>query len=120
MQETGHAGRDGLPSVAILHVANKQAYQTEDSITNYYIKKQSCWRQEPINHFDPNKKAEQTLESCGTCKCSDICEIICNFSLVANMTITTYVTYQYIYCNCFSIHGYGLILLMVETRPGKR
>ena len=59
-----------------------------------------------MDHFDPNKKAEQTLEICGTCKCSDV-KLFLIVHYIAKMTMTIDVTYQlkYIFfCNCCSIH----------------
>lgn len=75
MQETGRAGRDNLPSVAILYVADLQAHPTEDSMKEYYKNTDRCRRLLLLSHFECRLDSQDYCES--MCRCCDLCELIC-------------------------------------------
>lgn len=71
LQETGRAGRDLLPAVAVLYVGGKGAVvrELDESMKECCANKETCRRWILLKHFD------SLLEcSSNTCVCCDICE----------------------------------------------
>lgn len=74
MQETGRAGRDGLPSLAILLNISGSSYHLTQSMKDYKNNKDTCRRDclfedtDNYEHMDLGKK----------CLCCDICMKLCN------------------------------------------
>jgi len=52
LQETGRAGRDKLPSVAILYVADLQPQVTDSTMKEYYKNTSECRRQTSLHQFE--------------------------------------------------------------------
>ncbi|XP_052695181.1 ATP-dependent DNA helicase RecQ-like [Crassostrea angulata] len=76
LQETGRAGRDGLPADAILYV-NKTDVRTnrpgmQNSMRQYCISTDTCLRFQLLQHLD-----YKPVEGTKKCKCCNVCEILC-------------------------------------------
>ena len=74
IQETGRAGRDGLPCYATLFYSHRDIGNTymDNSIVNYCKNKSICRRQFLFSEFDYNP-----LDKPKDCKCCDLCALIC-------------------------------------------
>ena len=71
MQETGRAGRDGLPSTVDLFCAVKDSAQhVNDKMKQYCkLKSRDCRRQFLLQEFD----VHETFTDLSACKCCDLC-----------------------------------------------
>lgn len=76
LQETGRAGQDYKPAIAILHVGGPDlaARHFEDDIKEYYENKVCCRREVLLKHFDMYGDEECSFHNCSCC---DICEQQC-------------------------------------------
>ena len=77
VQETGHAGRDGLHSEAVLYIPSKKLFQhIQDSMKLFCLHEQHCRRQTIIEDFvvDTPTGLSNLLN---TCLCCDVCEKKC-------------------------------------------
>jgi len=69
LQETGQAGRDGLPSLAILHSLD-WTVEIAQNMKEYYRNKVSCRRELILKEFA--KFSEWNRDCCGIlCMCCD-------------------------------------------------
>ena len=75
MQETGRAGRDSLPAVAVLHTVDLAAHEVEESMKQYYKNKVKCRRKLLLSPFEDFSSNEDYCET--FCKCCDVCESVC-------------------------------------------
>ena len=76
LQETGRAGRDGLPATAILYFTNIDLGQIEnESIKEYCRNKTSCRRHMLLKDFDD--PADHLNTEGSLCRCCDVCELKC-------------------------------------------
>ena len=77
MQETGRAGRDGLPATATLYSAVKDsATHTDEKMKEYCkLKPEECRRKHLLKEFDSVDNV--TLVDTNTCKCCDLCANRC-------------------------------------------
>lgn len=74
LQETGRAGRDGMPSVAVLYYNNTDLGQIEDeAIKEYCRNNDTCRRKILLDNFE--SVGNSALDS--LCVCCDICAIVC-------------------------------------------
>ena len=75
IQETGRAGRDGLPCYATLFYSRRNISHTytDTSIVNYCKNKTTCRRQCLFSEFDYSP-----LDKPKDCKCCDLCAVICH------------------------------------------
>lgn len=75
LQETGRAGRDGLPSLALLYTVDLDTHTTDQSIKDYYNNKVQCRRLLLLKPFTETEDMNLTIEP--LCQCCDVCEAIC-------------------------------------------
>ena len=71
LQETGRAGRDGLPAKAILYNVSVRGIEIEDSMKQYCKNKEKCRRTLLLEHFDNYFSSD--YESSSTQLCCDVC-----------------------------------------------
>ena len=75
LQETGRAGRDGLPSEAILYYTKADLGKISDeSMRDYCRNKNSCRREVLLKDFDAQSCSYSTV---GSCACCDVCTLKC-------------------------------------------
>ena len=83
MQETGRAGRDGLPATAELYSGIRvSATHTVETMKEYCkLTAESCRRRFMLQEFDTSTEVTQTTSSC---KCCDLCSLKCNCNSCKN------------------------------------
>ena len=73
LQETGRAGRDGLPATAVLYYDNIEVGNIEGSEMKEYCRNHfTCRRKELLKNFDDTGAFEATTDMYACC---DICEV---------------------------------------------
>ena len=77
VQETGRAGHDGFPALALLVVKPKKV---EESITDYISNKTKCRRTQLFKNFD-NWNESNTVDNCCDI-CNNITDVLHNFVLL--------------------------------------
>lgn len=82
LQETGRAGRDMLPSEAILYHGGEGvvARNLADDMKEYCVNRHLCRRQLLLKHFD---SSDESL-SIPLCLCCDVCEQTCTCRLCSS------------------------------------
>lgn len=75
VQETGRAGRDNLPSQAILYKIPMPGVQVDTPMNDYCNNKDICRRKMILKHFDA---ANSFLHIDNNCQCCDVCAVNCN------------------------------------------
>ena len=76
LQETGRAGRDNLPSIAILHVVDLSV-EIDKNMKDYYNNKVYCRREAILKNFAEFSESSNE-DYCDTlCNCCDVCENNC-------------------------------------------
>ena len=74
IQETGRAGRDGSPALAILVGNNRPRRHTEQSMKDYLSNSNKCRRDFLFLNFD---NYSRTFSS-SLCLCCDLCQKLCS------------------------------------------
>ena len=69
LQETGWAGRDGLPAEAVLYNVGLRGMEVEESMKLYCKNKDRCRRTLLLHHFDKTHEAQVVPQS----QCCDVC-----------------------------------------------
>ncbi len=77
VQETGRAGRDGLPSMAVLLTNVGRTRHMEKSMSEYVTNETVCRRDILFNNFDNYSRAY----SGPLCLCCDVCAKSCTCSM---------------------------------------
>ncbi len=78
VQETGRAGRDGLPSVAALYVADVLGNLTEETMKDYCKNKTKCRISLLLEQFEDSGEFVAEGNTAYTdCQCCDVCEMVC-------------------------------------------
>lgn len=72
VQETGRAGRDGIPSLALLLLKNSTTRHTDKNMTSYALNMIDCRRDILFSRFDNYSHIDM-----GLCLCCDICARSC-------------------------------------------
>ena len=78
VQETGHAGRDGLPAQATLYYSNSDLglQNIQKEMKEYCKNVDACRRSSLLKEFDEEVAFSGTL-----CQCCDVCQLKCKCSL---------------------------------------
>ena len=74
VQETGRAGRDGQPSLALLLQRSGGAKHAERSMIDYTSNSTDCRRKVLFQNFDNFSP----LDTINSCSCCDICAKVCS------------------------------------------
>ena len=74
IQETGRAGHDGLPSLAIIVGKTRAKKYTEQNMIHYVSNSTKCCRDYLFSNFD---KYSRTFSGC-LCLCCDLCRKLCS------------------------------------------
>ncbi len=77
VQETGRAGRDGLPSMAVLLTNVGRTRHMEKSMSEYVTNETVCRRDILFNNFDNYSR----VYSGPLCLCCDVCAKSCTCSM---------------------------------------
>ena len=78
-QETGRAGRDGLPAEAILYNVRLRGIEIEDSMKQYCKNKEKCRRTLLLEHFDNYLSSDNESIRSIRQLCCDVCsKQMCN------------------------------------------
>lgn len=75
LQETGRAGRDGLPATAILYPSGDALRNTDSFMRDYINNRDKCRRKLLLEQFEGTVEEDLTIPSC---MCCDICENNCS------------------------------------------
>ena len=75
LQETGRAGRDGLPASAILYPSGDTLHNTDTFMKDYISNRDKCRRKLLLEQFEGTVEDNQTVPSY---MCCDICEGKCS------------------------------------------
>ena len=78
IQETGQAGRDGIPSLAIIFPTNATTRRADKYMTKYQSNQTTCRRDILFSDMD-----NYIHDNYGECLCCDVCARICQCGLCA-------------------------------------